>query len=82
PEINVSGLLSGQDLLAGLGKSPGRGPVFVSRKMISDRTGTLLDDQRLEDVAERLGRPVVPAETMSEVADYLRRRRSPLQRVA
>ncbi len=78
----MSGLLSGQDLLAGLSKSPGTGPVFVSRKMVSDRTGTLLDDQRLEDVATQLGRPVVPAETMSEVADYLRRRRAPLLRVA
>lgn len=82
PEINVSGLLSGQDLLAGLERSEGTGPVFVSRKMISDRTGTLLDDQRLEDVAARLARPVVPAETMSEVAEYLRRHRSPLLRVA
>lgn len=82
PEINVSGLLSGQDLLAGLEKEPGSGPVFISRKMISDRTGTLLDDQRLDDVATRLGRPVVAAETMSEVADYMRRRRSPLLRVA
>jgi len=82
PEINVSGLLSGQDLVAGLGLSRGTGPVFVSRKMISDRTGTLLDDQRLEDVADRLGRPVVAAETMSEVAEYLRRRHRSLLKVA
>jgi putative radical SAM enzyme (TIGR03279 family) len=74
-EINVSGLLSGSDLVAALRDVPGAGPVFVTRKMISDRTGTLLDDQRIEAVATQLQRPVVPAETMSEVAKYLRRNR-------
>lgn len=82
PEINVSGLLSGQDLLAGFGRNEGVGPVFISKTMISDRMGTLLDDQRLEDVAAQLGRPIVPAETMSDVAEYLRRHRSAMQRVA
>jgi putative radical SAM enzyme (TIGR03279 family) len=82
PEINVSGLISGVDLTDALGELPTNGPVFVSRKMISDRTGTLLDDQRLEDVARQLGRPVIPAETMSEVAAYLRRRRAPIAQVA
>jgi putative radical SAM enzyme (TIGR03279 family) len=81
-EINVSGLLSGIDLVRALGERPSHGPVFVSRKMISDRTGTLLDDQRIEDVSRQLGRPVVPAETMSEVAAYLRRRREPMSEVA
>ena len=82
PEINVSGLLSGSDLVTALRERPSAGPVFVSRKMISDRTGTLLDDQRVEDVARQLGRPVVPAESMSEVAAWLRRRRPSLERVA
>ncbi|MDQ4045074.1 MAG: DUF512 domain-containing protein [Chloroflexota bacterium] len=75
-EINVSGLLSGQDLVAGLRDVPGDAPVFVTRKMISDRNGLLLDDQRIEEVATQLRRPVVPAETMSEVAAWLRRNRS------
>jgi len=82
PEINVSGLLSGSDLVAGLREIPGDGPVFVTRKMISDRTGTLLDDQRIEDVASQIRRPVVPAETMSDVARYLRRNRHGVRRVA
>ena len=81
-EINVSGLLGGSDLLSGLGDDPGTGPVFISRTMISDRTGTLLDDQHLDDVARQLGRPVIPANTMSEVADYLRRHRPTIRRVA
>jgi len=82
PEINVSGLLGGSDLVSGLQHDSRTGPIFVSSKMISERTGTLLDDQRLEDVAHQLGRPIVPAESMSEVADYLRRHRPMVRQVA
>lgn len=82
PEINVSGLLGGQDLLDGLADHRGDGPVFVSKTMISDRTGTLLDDRRLEDVAAELGRPLIPAESMSEVARHLRRARRPFPSAA
>ncbi|MEZ4498441.1 MAG: DUF512 domain-containing protein, partial [Thermomicrobiales bacterium] len=43
-EINVSGLLTGQDLIAHLHKQPmGDGTVYVSNRMISDRTHTLMD---------------------------------------
>jgi putative radical SAM enzyme (TIGR03279 family) len=74
PEINVSGLITGQDLIAGLsGRVDGR-PVFISSRMISDRTHTLLDDLRLEEVASAVGSPVVPALTMSDVARDLRQR--------
>ncbi len=78
-EINVSGLLSGADLIEQLRDEPADGPVFVTRKMISDRTGTLLDDTRIEYVASQLGRAVHPAEKMGEVAAYLRRLRPVLQ---
>ena len=78
-EINVSGLLSGGDIIDQLKDEPANGPVFVTKKMVSDRTGTLLDDVRIEDVAGSLGRSVHPAEKMSEVAAFLRRRRSLLQ---
>ena len=81
-EINVSGLLTGMDLVAALKDAPGDGPVFVTRKMISDRTGALLDDQRIEDIESQLRRPVVPAETMGEVAKYLRRNRQVASQVA
>jgi putative radical SAM enzyme (TIGR03279 family) len=81
-EINVSGLLSGADLVQALGDEPGDSPVFVTRKMISDRNGMLLDDQRIEDVASQLRRPVVPCDSMSDVARYMRRNRNLLTRVA
>ncbi len=82
PEINVSGLLSGGDLVARLGDEPGDGPVFVTRRMISDRNGLLLDDQRIEDVASQLRRPVVPADTISDVAAWMRRNRQTGNQVA
>lgn len=78
-EINVSGLLSGADLIEQLKDEPANGPIFVTKKMISDRTGTLLDDTRIEDVASQLGRAIHPAEKMREVAAYLRRLRPVLQ---
>jgi NifB/MoaA-like Fe-S oxidoreductase len=77
PEINVSGLLGGQDLVEGLAEHHGPGPVFVSRTMLSDRTGTLLDDRAPDEVAGALGRPLITAESMSDVARHLRRTRSP-----
>ncbi len=43
-EINVSGLLTGQDFAAALaGKTDGK-PVYITSRAISDRTHTLLDD--------------------------------------
>jgi len=72
PEINVSGLISGQDLLYALGNRQNTGPVFVSRRMISDRTGTLLDDMDLPAIGHSLGRQVNAAETMGEIAMSLR----------
>jgi putative radical SAM enzyme (TIGR03279 family) len=81
-EINVSGLLTGTDLIEQLRDMPGDGPVFVTKKMISDRNGMLLDDSRIEDVATALRRPVVPCESMSDVARYMRRNRQAIARVA
>jgi putative radical SAM enzyme (TIGR03279 family) len=81
-EINVSGLLTGTDLIEQLKDVPGDGPVFVTRKMISDRNGMLLDDSRIENVATALRRPVVPCESMSDVARYMRRNRRAIPKVA
>jgi len=81
-EINVSGLLSGQDLVDGLRDSGDENPIFVTRKMISDRTGTLLDDQSIEDVSAQLGRSIIPCDTASDVARNLRTHRHPLAQVA
>ena len=81
-EINVSGLLTGQDLLATFARRPSRGPLYVSDRMVSQRTGTLLDDQTIEDVAIALGRPVVPAADLSDVARDLRTREMNLPQAA
>ena len=78
PEINVSGLLTGHDLLAEFGNRPSDaedGPLFVSARMLSDRTGTLLDDRTPDEVGSALGRPLVPAYTLSDVGRDLRARR-------
>ncbi|HEX2280737.1 MAG TPA: DUF512 domain-containing protein, partial [Thermomicrobiales bacterium] len=79
-EINVSGLLSGQDLLAAFAPRPGSEPLYISDRMVSHRTGTLLDDMMVEEVETALGRPVVPAADLSDVARDLRARarRQPL----
>ena len=74
PEINVSGLLSGRDLLEAFERRPTRGPLYVADRMISHRTGTLLDDSSVEEVSAALGRPVVPAAFLSDIARDLRQR--------
>jgi putative radical SAM enzyme (TIGR03279 family) len=73
-EINVSGLLSGQDLLATFVRHPTTEPLYISDRMVSQRTGTLLDDTTIEEVERALGRPVVPAADLSDVARDLRTR--------
>jgi NifB/MoaA-like Fe-S oxidoreductase len=73
-EINVSGLLSGQDLLVALARHPDDAPLYISDRMVSQRTGTLLDDRTVECIALALGRPVVPAADLSDVARDLRAR--------
>lgn len=75
-EINVSGLICGVDLVEQLRNDDGEtGPIFVTKKMISDRTGTLLDDMTIAQVEQQLGRRLFPSEKMAEVAAVLRRRR-------
>ena len=74
-EINISGLLTSQDLIAALAdESAADGPLYISNRMISDRTHTLLDDVTVTDVTERLGRAVVPCGLLSDVARDLRQR--------
>ena len=73
-EINVSGLLTGHDLHAEFANHPDPHPLFISDRMISHRTGTLLDDTTLTALETDLGRPIVPAATLSEVARDLRAR--------
>ena len=80
PEINISGLLTGKDLVAGFADdSLAASPLYHLSRMISDRTHTLLDDLTVEQVQAELGRPVVPCLTLSDVARDLRHRRRAAQ---
>ncbi len=74
-EINVSGLLTGSDLITALGRPGVDVPVFISARMVSDRTRTLLDDLTLDDLQRELGTSVVPTLTFSEVVRDLSARR-------
>jgi len=82
PEINVSGLLTGHDLLRAFGGRSDPRPLYVSDRMLSQRTGTLLDDRTLDGVASELGRPVVAAGELADVAKDLRGRRRQREPVA
>ena len=73
-EINVSGLLSGRDLLAAFTPGLDATPLYISNRMLSQRTGTLLDDMTIAEVERALRRPVIPAENLSDVARDLRAR--------
>ncbi len=81
-EINVSGLLSGTDLLAAFAPSRGDAPFYISDRMVSQRTGTLLDDMTVSEVERALGRPVVPAADLADVARDLRLRQRSRPQVA
>jgi NifB/MoaA-like Fe-S oxidoreductase len=74
-EINVSGLLSGADLLAAFSRIDDEAPLYISDRMVSQRTGTLLDDMTVAEVERALGRPVVPAADLADIARDLRSRR-------
>ena len=75
-EINISGLLTGGELVRVFGERPGNEPVFISTTMISRRTETLLDDMTLEDLKTALRREVIVAEHLSDVVKSLGERRA------
>jgi NifB/MoaA-like Fe-S oxidoreductase len=71
PEIVVSGLLTGQDILGAFRDDPGAGPLLLPRVMFSRLNGLTLDDMSIEQLEAELGRPLLAAHTMSEVARQL-----------
>ena len=75
-EINISGLLTGGDLVRSFGTAGSSQPLYISSRMISDRTQTLLDDITVADLAAQLGRPVAPCLTLADVARDLKQRRA------
>jgi putative radical SAM enzyme (TIGR03279 family) len=71
--ITVSGLLTGTDV-ARVVEAAGPaapGPLFLPQSMLSQRYGTFLDDMSPEQLAARLGRPVLFAQQLSTVARLL-----------
>lgn len=74
-EINISGLLTGGELVRVFGNRPGSEPIFISTTMISRRTGTLLDDMTLDDLRSSLRREVIVAEHLSDVVRSLAKSR-------
>jgi putative radical SAM enzyme (TIGR03279 family) len=74
-EINISGLLTGKEVIDAVAHLPGSEPVCISSTMVSRRTNTLLDDMRLDELKTALGRDVIVAEHLSEVLDALASKR-------
>jgi NifB/MoaA-like Fe-S oxidoreductase len=73
-EINISGLLTGGDIARVFEPERDSSPIYISNRMVSDRTNTMLDDLRVPDLSVRLRRPVVACGLMSDVARDLRQR--------
>jgi putative radical SAM enzyme (TIGR03279 family) len=74
PEINVSGLLTGNDVVEALRDKVDGSPVYLSSRTISDRTQTMLDDMTISELSDALDTPVVTALTFSEVIRDLKMR--------
>lgn len=70
-EINISGLLTGGELVQEFADRPGTDPLCISATMVSRRTFTLLDDMRLDELKTAVGRDVIVADHLSNVLDEL-----------
>ena len=74
----MSGLLTGQDVVAALRGQPLGDVVLLPRAMFTGRYGggsappdTTLDDMSVKDIAEQLGVPVAMAGDLSEALSML-----------
>jgi NifB/MoaA-like Fe-S oxidoreductase len=69
--VTVSGLLGGEDVIEALReRDPGQ-VVCLPRALFDDAGEHTLDDLTADDVARRLGRPVIVAALISQVVDKL-----------
>jgi len=73
PTVTVSGLLTGGDLLDALRGRPLGEAVFVPRAMFDAAGERTLDDLSPDELAQRLGVPLVPVTRMSQVLAALER---------
>jgi putative radical SAM enzyme (TIGR03279 family) len=81
PVTTVSGLLTGQDVVAALRGHPLGDLVLLPRAMFtgcygagSAPPGTTLDNMRIDDIAAQLGVPVMMAGTLAEALEAVARR--------
>ncbi len=69
-EISVTGLLTGEDLLAGLaGRDLGDG-ILLPSLMLKHGTTIFLDDMTVEDLEQRLGTPIIPVGSVEELVAH------------
>ena len=61
-QVTVTGLLSGGDLLQGIGSTEGFSAVLICDTMLKSGEQTFLDDMTVEELTLRLGLPVCPLE--------------------
>lgn len=71
PEIVVSGLLTGSDILNAMRADPGEEPILLPRVMFSRLNGLTLDDLSIETMEAELGRPMLAGHTLSDIARAL-----------
>jgi putative radical SAM enzyme (TIGR03279 family) len=71
--ITVSGLLTGADVARAVEAAGPAvpGPLFLPQSMLSQRYGNFLDDMTPDELAARLGRPVLFSQQLSTVARLL-----------
>jgi len=68
--VTVSGLLTGQDVVAALQEHALEGPVFLPRVMFDPAGQCTLDDWALKAIKDALGVPVVVAESLGQVVAW------------
>lgn len=73
--ITVTGLLTGQDLIAGLANHPNPSPILLPSVMLKHDETRFLDDLTVATVSDRLGRPIFP---VAGIEDLLRRAITPI----
>ena len=71
PSVTVSGLLTGADLVAALAGRDLGARVCIPRAMLDEAGVRTLDDLTVAELADRLGAPVHPVASMSDVLDAL-----------
>jgi putative radical SAM enzyme (TIGR03279 family) len=73
--VTVAGLLTARDVIDAVRAQGGAGPVFLPRAMFSSPPAVSLDDLTTRAIEKEIGRKIILVETMSGIAEALRRTR-------